>query len=262
MASLLTTLLSLGWRDPRVLVLLAIAALAAAAALGATGSAMAQGAGACWTPAELAYRPGDEKIQKRIRNASIAPPQRVARRLHAAAPARHRPTRQASARQEADRADVRSLRAAVRDRRLSGRHRRLSAQESHQGHVLHRRQMDAVASRPRAATDVGRPVRGRQPCLGAPQSAQPVRARADRRGPQRAARLRAGAGRTRSEAMRRDGRPHAGRATGAAAARPVPLPVRRVQPARRWPRSPNKGSCRFNGTCRPAIRHSVCPRRQ
>ncbi len=46
-----------------------------AAALGG-GSTVAWAAGACWTPAELAYRPGEEKIQKRIRNASIAPPQR------------------------------------------------------------------------------------------------------------------------------------------------------------------------------------------
>ena len=28
---------------------------------------------------------------------------------------------------------------------------------------------------------------------------------------------------------------------------------------RRWRKSPNRGSCRFNGTCRPAIRHSGCP---
>lgn len=57
--------------------LLAIAALAATVTLGATGSAMAQVAGACWTPAGLEHHPGDEKIQKRIRNASLAPPQRT-----------------------------------------------------------------------------------------------------------------------------------------------------------------------------------------
>lgn len=73
MTSFLTTLLtSLG--RARTPALLAIAALAVA--FGTAESARAQDAAACWTPTELAYRPGEEKIQKKIKNVSIAPPQR------------------------------------------------------------------------------------------------------------------------------------------------------------------------------------------
>ena len=53
--------------------LFAIAALWAAFG---GGSTMVWAAGACWSPSDLAYRPGEEKIQKRIRSASIAPPKR------------------------------------------------------------------------------------------------------------------------------------------------------------------------------------------
>jgi peptidoglycan/xylan/chitin deacetylase (PgdA/CDA1 family) len=72
MTTFLTTLLLSLRRAP---VRLAIAALAVA--FGAAESASAQDTAACWTPAELAHRPGEEKIQKKIKNASIAPPQRA-----------------------------------------------------------------------------------------------------------------------------------------------------------------------------------------
>jgi len=75
MTSFLTTLLVSLSRARTTLALMAVAALIMA--LGTAESARAQVAAACWTPAELLHRPGEEKIQKKIKNASIAPPQRA-----------------------------------------------------------------------------------------------------------------------------------------------------------------------------------------
>lgn len=74
MASFLTTIL---WSRGHLRARLAVAVIVVAAALGPSGKVVAQGARVCWTPAELAHRTGEEKIQKRIRSASIAPPQRT-----------------------------------------------------------------------------------------------------------------------------------------------------------------------------------------
>ena len=52
-----------------------IASLVAAAAIASSSAATAQTAAAvCWTPDDLAHRPGDEKVQKRVKAALIPPP--------------------------------------------------------------------------------------------------------------------------------------------------------------------------------------------
>ncbi len=73
MTSFLATTPLVSLREPLMLGRIAIVALAAT--LGLAGSARAQSV--CWTPAALSHHSGEEKIQKRIKSASIAPPQRT-----------------------------------------------------------------------------------------------------------------------------------------------------------------------------------------
>ena len=148
---------------------------------------------ACWAPDVLAAKPGENTVaqaQPQLRRGASEglsiDPKEAAPAGALGAVRRVEPP----ARQEADRPHLRPVRAAGRDRRLRRCHHRLPAPREHQGDVLRRRQMDALARRADPAADGRSAVRARQPLGGAPQPAPPRRHAPARRGRRPPARLR------------------------------------------------------------------------
>src|SRR5215831_9068056 len=188
-----------------------------------TATAAAETAPACWMASDLAYHKGDERVHKTV--ARIAPPQRIL--------AEYSPLAQRGTIRRVKLTGDKKLVALTFDLceqpsgnlRLPGRHRRFSARAPHQGHLLHGRQVDALAPRAHAAAHGGSAVRSGKPHLGTPESAAGVGTGARRRNQECADRLRAGARGARSQTVHGTARQRARARASAAAARPPSLSV-------------------------------------